>query len=171
VSFRGAVSLIIVGSLLAAPQLYGQDKKTPRSRVRQSEVSRSELWRHLKGNHLIERARGKKVRIELRDGTVLSGRARKIVHTAGTSTLFLAVPGTRNPEPIDLDRVETISYRDGAPKGSTAAVILAMLPGYYGIASTTQAGLYLLAGSWIGAFALGLFFHLTRPHVEIRLVP
>lgn len=171
VSFQSIISLVALGSILAAPQLCGQKTPDRRSRISHLEVRRTELQRYLKGTGLIDRVRGHKVRIELQYGTVLSGRARKIVHSAGTSTLFLKVPGARNPEPIDLDRIETISFRGGTPKGGTAAVILVMLAGNIGGASMTQAGANLFYGSWIGAIALGLFFHMTRPHVVIRLVP
>lgn len=170
-SFQNAVSLIVVTSLLAAPQLSGQDRTAPRSRIRQLEVSRTELWRHLKGTSLVERARGRKVRIELRDGTVLNGRVKRIEHAENTSTLLLKIGGIKNPEPVPVEKIASIGYRGSPSKAAMAGVNLLMLPGAYAAEGATETGLWLFVGSFVGVQVLSLLLWVRRPHVVIRVVP
>jgi len=171
VLLQRAVSLIVLVSMIAGLPLRGQTKVDKRSRVKQLEVKRTDLQDYLRGSTVIDRVRGKQATIELRDGTILSGRVRRIEHAENTSTLFLKMRGMKAPEPVPVDRIETISFRGSVSKAGTVGVILAMVPGMYGAASATQAGLYLFAGSWVGAIALAVVMHKNRPHVVIRVVP
>ena len=166
-----AVSLIVLVSMIAGLPLRGQTKVDKRSRVKQLEVKRTDLQDYLRGSNVDERVRGKQATIQLRDGTILSGRVRRIEHAENTSTLFLKMRGMKAPEPIPVDRIETISYRGNVSKAATVGVGLVMLPGAYGAEGATEAGFNLFVGSVVAALALGLMLHVKRPHVVIRVVP
>ena len=166
-----AVSLIVLVSMIAGLPLRGQTEVDKRSRVKQLEVKRTDLQEYLRGSTVIDLVRGKKATIELRDGTILSGRVRRIEHAENTSTLFLKMRGMKAPEPIPVDRIETISYRGNVSKAATVGVTLVTLPGAYFAEAATEAGFKLFVGSVVAALALGLMLHVKRPHVVIRVVP
>jgi hypothetical protein len=157
--------------MIAGLPLRGQTKVDKRSNVKQLEVKRTKLQDYLRGSTVMEYMRGKQATIELRDGAILSGRVRRIEHAEYTSTLFLKMRGMKEPEPIPVDRIETISYRGRVSKAGMVGVSLVMLPGAYGAEGATESGFNLFVGSVVAALALGLLLHVKRPHVVIRVVP
>lgn len=162
-SLQRTTSLIMLVSMVAGSPLTGQMKAESRTRIQEIEVKRSDLKRFVQN---------KNVKIDLRDGSILNGRIRKIEHTESTSLLFIKLGGRKEPEPVPINIIRSITYRGKVP--ALKAILPGMgvvLAGSAAGASGTNASLYIFGAFLVGMPVWAIMMHKNRPHVVLRIVP